>query len=80
MLKISCVNRFRSEKPDLQECVIEYSIADTNHALKYNCDMKDLSLTADSDLSNSLREKIEIWHNNKNLPQSKLKKPCLILC
>lgn len=62
------------EKPDLQECVIEYSVADTNYTLKYNCDMEDSLLNADPDPDNPLREKIEIWHNSENLPQSEFQK------
>ena len=62
------------EKPDLQECIIEYSVADTNYTLKYNCDMEDLVSNVESDLDNPVREKIEIWHNNKNLPQSEFQK------
>ena len=34
------------ERPDLQDCVIEYSVADTNYTLKYNCDMGGLFLNA----------------------------------
>lgn len=62
------------ERPDLQDCVIEYSVADTNYTLKYNCDMGGLFLNADPALNNPIREKIEIWCDNKILPQSEVKK------
>lgn len=62
------------ERPDLQDCVIEYSVADTNYTLKYNCDMGGLFLNADPALNNQIREKIEIWCDDKILPQSEVKK------
>ena len=68
------------EKPDLQECVIEYYVAETNYTLKYNCDLEDLPLTADPDPNNPLREKIEIGHNINVYLRANLKKPCPILC
>lgn len=62
------------ERPDLQDCVIEYSVADTNYTLKYNCDVGGLFLNADPALNNPIREKIEIWCDDKVLPQSEVKK------
>lgn len=65
---------YPNEKPDLQECVIEYSVVDINYFLKYNCDMDKLFSNANFDSDNPIREKIEIWHNDKILSQKELRK------
>lgn len=62
------------ERPDLQDCVIEYSVADTNYTLKYNCDMGGLFSNADPALNDPIREEIEIWCDDKILPLSEVKK------
>ena len=53
--------------PELQECVIEYSVADINYILKYNCDMEETYSNVNIDYDNLPREKIEIWHSDMEL-------------
>lgn len=59
-------------KPDVQECVIEYSIADVNYTLQYNCGMEELPLATEPDSWPEIREKVEIWNGNKRLSKSEL--------
>ena len=58
---------YPGEMPELQECVIEYSVADINYILKYNCDMKEVYSNVSIDYDNPPREKIEIWHGDIEL-------------
>lgn len=58
---------YPGEKPELQECVIEYSVADINYILKYNCDMEETYSNVNIDYDNPPREKIEIWHSDTEL-------------
>lgn len=63
------------EKPELQDCVIEYSIADVDYILKYNCNMEELVVDIGEapDSVQPVREMIEIWHNGKKLTSKEYK-------
>ena len=61
-------------KPDLQECVIEYSVAGENFILKYNCGMEELLSEAAPDSDQPFRERVEIWHNSKSLTRDEFSK------
>jgi len=58
------------ESTGLRQCVIQYSVSDEIYILKYNCDMDEMILDADSNFTQPIREKVEIWHNNRKLLQN----------
>ncbi len=62
------------EKPDLLDCVVEYSVEDVNYILKYNCDIKNLPSNVEHDSEEVPREKIEIWNNDKILSKNEMSK------
>lgn len=59
-------------KPEVQECVIEYSVENVNYTLQYNCGMEELPLTTEPDTWPEIREKVEIWNGNKRLSKNEL--------
>lgn len=58
--------------PDLLDCVIEYSIAETNYTLQYNCNMKSLLSPEESDSSQTIREQIEVLCGGKVLTKNEM--------
>lgn len=59
-------------KPEVRECVIEYSVENVNYTLQYNCGMEELPLTTEPDSWPEIRETVEIWNGNKKLSKSEL--------
>jgi len=68
-------------KPDVVDCVIEYSVADAYYTLKYNCNIDELLSCANPDSSQANREQIAIWRGDKRLSKNEMSKalPELVL-
>lgn len=57
-------------KPEVRECVIEYSVRNVSYTLLYNCGIIELPLTSEPDSWPEIRETVEIWNGNKKLSKS----------
>lgn len=63
---------YPATKPDIIECIIEYSVADMNYILKYNCGMEKILSDSKIETTQAIRENVEIWRGDKPLSKREM--------